>query len=534
MPYAKNKNSVAICNRSGVKMMRADMVEDGYLRGLLVHPDWYDPAHPQEERFDPDEGIAIYKPAPDLIPNPPSPTNLAISVNSSGAATITFQQPDPPASTVMRWEMWRSPVSATPAFVKVAQSVPIIPVDFFIQEADRTYRDPSPAMGGLTVTDNTTVAGGTYFYYVIAVTADTSVEHSDGLSSAPAFINQLGQTVSGTPTGTGGPPGTTPKITVALGAVFIGTFTNDASKRYIYSPDGVTWNLGNTLPATANTGGAAYGGPAGSKLWVMMTNGQATFTSPDGINWVNRPAAMPNANFWTDVCWSPTLSKFVAVASSSGSGNQVATSPDGLVWTVQVAATALAWFSVTWAPTVNLFIAANSVGFTTQIVMTSPDGITWTQRTNSTGSSSSYVKDFGPSFGIFCGQAGSTTYSSSVDGLTWVNYSTFTPPGGSNTMGAWWSVAGVVYSTNGSAGTERLVRTTAADLSSGWTVVLTIPGINVDARASAFSAALGMWAISVGTINSTKILATADGTTLTLSTPTVAVPSSLDRMAAAL
>lgn len=536
MPYAKPKQTVAICNRSGQKMLRSEMVEDGYLRGLLVHPDWYDPPHPLEEPFDAEEGIAIWKPAPDNMPVPPSPANLASVIGNVGSqitVTWTFTQPDPPGSTVKRWELWRSPVQATPAFVKIATSAPSYPVDFFVSLPDLIGKDPSQALGGLSLVDNTASSGTTYYYYIVAVTYDTSIENSDGMASDPAFVNQNGVTVTGTPTGQGGPPGTTPKPIVALGAVFIGTFTNDASARYIYSADGVTWKLGTSLPATANTGGAAFGGPVGSKLWVMMTNSRATFTSPDGINWTNNATAMPNANFWTDVCWSPVLNKFVAISSTSGSGNQVATSPDGLVWTVQTAANALPWYSVIWSPTANLFIAANGSAATTQVVMTSADGVSWTQRTVGTNSSAFYARDLGAGFGLFCGQPGSTSYSSSVDGLTWVQHTTFTPPGGSNTMGAWWTVAGVTYATNGSAGTERLVRTTAADLASGWTVLFTIPVIVIDAKAAAFSAALNLWAISVGSANNTNILTTADGTTLTRSLPTTAVTTSLDRMAAA-
>src|SRR5208282_279328 len=105
VPYATNKNAVAICNRSGVKMMRRDMIEDGYLRGLLVHPDWWDPFHPQERPFDPDEGIAIYKPAPDLMPTPNSP--ILAGSRTSAVTTLTWTQPDPPGSTVINWGVWR-------------------------------------------------------------------------------------------------------------------------------------------------------------------------------------------------------------------------------------------------------------------------------------------------------------------------------------------------------------------------------------------------------------------------------------------
>lgn len=101
-PFARYKNAVAICNRSGWKMYRADMVEDGYLKGLLVHPEWYDPPQPQEEPFDPEEGIAIWKPAPDLIP-PPLPPVVSIAGN-----VLTWTQPDSPSTTLLYWQVWRN------------------------------------------------------------------------------------------------------------------------------------------------------------------------------------------------------------------------------------------------------------------------------------------------------------------------------------------------------------------------------------------------------------------------------------------
>jgi hypothetical protein len=180
MPYAKPKQTIAICNRSGAKMLRKDMVEDGYLRGLLVHPDWYDPPHPQEGKWDPEEGIAIWKPAPDLMPTPPSPVAAGNRVGAN--ATITWTQVDPPGSTVKRWEVWRN-INNGLGFLKLGTALPIYPQGFFVQGADQIKGD-SAAVTGLTFTDTGSAAG--YKYYVIAVTYDTSIENTDGLASAPS------------------------------------------------------------------------------------------------------------------------------------------------------------------------------------------------------------------------------------------------------------------------------------------------------------------------------------------------------------
>jgi hypothetical protein len=60
-------------------MMYRDLVEDGHVPGLLVHPDWWEPKHPQESPVESDDPIALYRPAPEIsieadIGNPEQPT----------------------------------------------------------------------------------------------------------------------------------------------------------------------------------------------------------------------------------------------------------------------------------------------------------------------------------------------------------------------------------------------------------------------------------------------------------------------------
>lgn len=64
--YAKGKNAVAECQRSGQKMKYRDLVEDGHIPGLLVHPDWWEPKHPQEIPVDVTDAVALFRPAPEL------------------------------------------------------------------------------------------------------------------------------------------------------------------------------------------------------------------------------------------------------------------------------------------------------------------------------------------------------------------------------------------------------------------------------------------------------------------------------------
>lgn len=64
--YAKGRNAVAECQRSGQKMRYRDLVEDGHVPGLLVHPSWWEPKHPQEIPVEISDPIALYRPAPEI------------------------------------------------------------------------------------------------------------------------------------------------------------------------------------------------------------------------------------------------------------------------------------------------------------------------------------------------------------------------------------------------------------------------------------------------------------------------------------
>lgn len=79
--YAKGRHAVAECQRSGQKMRYRDLVEDGHVPGLLVHPDWWEPKHPQETPPDMTDPIALRRPAPEIsietdYGNPEAPTPL--------------------------------------------------------------------------------------------------------------------------------------------------------------------------------------------------------------------------------------------------------------------------------------------------------------------------------------------------------------------------------------------------------------------------------------------------------------------------
>ena len=78
--YAKGTHSIGQCSRCGGRSPLRDLVDDGYRKGLLVHPSCRDTEHPAEKPVSLEEGIAVRRPAPDLDDD---------SVGNSGESLVT-------------------------------------------------------------------------------------------------------------------------------------------------------------------------------------------------------------------------------------------------------------------------------------------------------------------------------------------------------------------------------------------------------------------------------------------------------------
>ncbi len=158
----------------------------------------------------------------------------------------------------------------------------------------------------------------------------------------------------------------------------------------------------------------------------------------------------PNQNFWRDHCWADELGLFVAVASS-GVGNRVMTSRDGLKWVEQTSAADLDWRSVCWAPGLGagagLFVAVASSG-TGSRVMTSPDGEAWTLQTSAADNSwQSVCFADGVGAGLLVAVSSNSTGGSvmtSPDGAAWTLQT-----GG---VDAWWQSVRFAAELNSGAG----------------------------------------------------------------------------------
>ena len=208
---------------------------------------------------------------------------------------------------------------------------------------------------------------------------------------------------------------------------------NPSSNLCITSPDGITWT--NRTCAHYGYSSVCYAASLGRFVAVRSSAGgadgwNAQFSTDNGHSWSG--AATPGtAMYWSSVCWSPTLSLLVAVASSgSTAGLRVMTSSDGgATWTAQTTPKDNAWNGVVWSAQAGLFVAvasASATGSATDRVMTSPDGVTWTLRTTPAGSTSRDWRSvcWSDLKGLFVAVAspingGADQVMTSTDGITW-------------------------------------------------------------------------------------------------------------------
>src|SRR5271170_1509845 len=65
--YAWGREAWGLCNRCGLRFLLAQLVFDGYMPGLRVCIDCYDPKHPQEFLVDVTDPLTLWKPSPDTV-----------------------------------------------------------------------------------------------------------------------------------------------------------------------------------------------------------------------------------------------------------------------------------------------------------------------------------------------------------------------------------------------------------------------------------------------------------------------------------
>ncbi len=162
----------------------------------------------------------------------------------------------------------------------------------------------------------------------------------------------------------------------------------------ISSPEAVTWTSHPTaLDANYYALGIAYAPSLGLYVMAMsvLGGGPSIQTSPDLVTWTPRSSPFDSMNC-EKVAWSSALSLFVAVGGRFGSpsGDGIATSPTGAVWTARpnplvTSGTTVTLVSVAWCPISGCFVVAGAgdvdAGPPNEGIMRSVDGINWTMAT---------------------------------------------------------------------------------------------------------------------------------------------------------
>ena len=196
------------------------------------------------------------------------------------------------------------------------------------------------------------------------------------------------------------------------------------------SSDGITWETGllpsngASSPTTSSWTQLSWNGSFFCAISPSLFGSARSAISEDGLNWIVTDS-IPH-RFWSGLDWNGSV--FCAVASndplSSYVNDKVATSPDGIAWTLRDIPTSVdSWSSLVWGGSVFCAVASNQVLLGVIRTMTSPDGIEWSLSTDSSLSPKNWfsVAWSGKRFYAVTSLGSlSTIAATSLDGLAWV------------------------------------------------------------------------------------------------------------------
>lgn len=172
--------------------------------------------------------------------------------------------------------------------------------------------------------------------------------------------------------------------------------------------------------------------PSGSVVWLKdvvyggslyVAVGEDIFTSPDGVTWTERPAGV--SEVLNDVTWSG--GRFVAV----GEGGTVATSADGVSWTLQAVPPAVEPVLRGVAGSGARYVAVGSQWDTSaleyrELILTSTDAVNWSKAAQSHSMDLHDVIWSGAKFVAVGTQLGGPNAEAAVlvsgDGLNWTKH----------------------------------------------------------------------------------------------------------------
>ncbi len=192
-------------------------------------------------------------------------------------------------------------------------------------------------------------------------------------------------------------------------------FAGQDGGKFFSSPDAVTWTQRATFGGTPES--IAYD-PVGNILLADGTGGNSVnFSDDGGVTWSVKAIAMSSP---TGLLWAAGAGLFMTVKSGSF---DIATSPDGVTWTVRNNVTVIAGTipnPLAYDPIADRWVKVGGVG-TSRIEFSDDDGATWTPAaTHDIEAYTGVLWDAGHS--LFVTQEGTSSphnFYTSPDGNTW-------------------------------------------------------------------------------------------------------------------
>jgi hypothetical protein len=197
------------------------------------------------------------------------------------------------------------------------------------------------------------------------------------------------------------------------------------------SPDGINWT-NRPYSATTNTGWVCLWCSAPSNKFFVFNastgpvqSGRKIMSSPDGINWtvVSTPTEWDTVAL-RSACYSPELNTIVVTGGSNLTpSTSVFYSTDGGITFNNVPdILASPRFGSVWSPELGLFLITSSTNFS----YTSPDGINWTQGPGQSFNFFSGVLEWSSELGMFVSATDQINQriAISYDGINWTSIST--------------------------------------------------------------------------------------------------------------
>jgi hypothetical protein len=148
----------------------------------------------------------------------------------------------------------------------------------------------------------------------------------------------------------------------------------------------------------------------------------STSTTEKAISiWTNGNNTSPNLSSWNCITWSPELGLFAMVRQGGGTNLRIATSPDGINWSLYKSSNK-SYQGILWCNDlsgVGMFVATAANNPTGQEITISTDGLTWTDISTPSGFFAYGALAYSPELRRVVATSYSNGYIYSDDGYNW-------------------------------------------------------------------------------------------------------------------